>query len=83
MGLQFVLPECKLVNNDIHWSYDYRFVICIILSCYEATEQCETAIMVVVGKQIRDIGVISTITLGRDGFTNITCFPLNDTLESP
>ena len=48
-----------------------------------ATEQCESVIMAVVGIQIRDKGIISTITLGRGGFTNTTCLPLNVTLESP
>ena len=42
-------------------------LLLVILSCYQATEQCET-VMAVVGIQIRDIGVITTVTLGRDGF---------------
>ena len=34
-------------------------LLLVILSCYEATEQCET-VMAMVGIQIRDIGLLQS-----------------------
>ena len=54
-------------------------LLLVILSCYEATEQCET-VMAVVGTQIGDIGLLQSPQGGMD--SDITLFPVNFTLES-
>ena len=56
-----------LVISMISTGHVTIILVLVILSCYEATEQCETVIAVV-GIQNKDRGLATIITLGRDGF---------------